>query len=277
MSHKKTEIVSDIVLVVSKFTEHKLNGTNFLDWNHTIELYLLSISIDGKLTDDPPTDDSRLSWVREDTRLYIQIRNSIDSEVVGLVTHWSSIQRICSPSDSDGQQYKTSNNNKSMGLGSYNSDKNAEIRKQEQGEIVCHYYHKPSHIKRDCRKLQYQKAQCAHFASSSKTSEKSVTIPAEEYARLTQLQETVKQSSSYITALVESADGSISSDLMTKKIIDKGHESDGLYILDTQKPESIVCVGRITPFEEHCRLGPPSLSMLKKLCPQFSNITSLEC
>ncbi|KAG4202177.1 hypothetical protein ERO13_A05G322708v2, partial [Gossypium hirsutum] len=86
MSDKKTEIVSDIVLVVSKFTEYKLNGTNFLDWNHTIELYLLSISIDGILTDDPPTDDSRLSWVREDTRLYIQIRNSIDSEEVGLVT-----------------------------------------------------------------------------------------------------------------------------------------------------------------------------------------------
>ncbi|KAL1102261.1 hypothetical protein V6Z11_D05G351400 [Gossypium hirsutum] len=56
MSDKKTEIVSDIVLVVSKFTEHKLDGTNFFYWNHTIELYLLSISIDGNLTDDPPTD-----------------------------------------------------------------------------------------------------------------------------------------------------------------------------------------------------------------------------
>ena len=87
MSDKKTGIVSDLVPLVSKITEHKLNGINFLDWNHMIELYLLSLSMDGHLTDDPPTDDSRLSWMREDARLYIQIRNSIDSEVVGLITH----------------------------------------------------------------------------------------------------------------------------------------------------------------------------------------------
>ena len=27
----------------------------------------------------------------------------------------------------------------------------------------------------------------------------------------------------------------------------------------------------------HCRLGHPSLSLLKKLCPQFSSLSSLDC
>ena len=35
--------------------------------------------------------------------------------------------------------------------------------------------------------------------------------------------------------------------------------------------------GVTTPFETHCRLDHPSLPLLKKLCPQFSNLSSLEC
>ena len=64
---------------------------------------------------------------------------------------------------------------------------------------------------------------------------------------------------------------------MTKQIIGKGHESGGLYILDTQVPRSIACPSVLTPFEAHCRLGHPSLPLLKKLCPQFHNVTSLDC
>ena len=33
----------------------------------------------------------------------------------------------------------------------------------------------------------------------------------------------------------------------------------------------------LPPFELHCRLGHPSLSLLKKLCPQFSRLSSLNC
>ena len=66
-------------------------------------------------------------------------------------------------------------------------------------------------------------------------------------------------------------------DLVTKKIIGKGHESGGLYILDTQAPRSIACSSILTPFEAHCQLGHPSLPSLKKLYPQFKNISSLDC
>ena len=65
-------------------------------------------------------------------------------------------------------------------------------------------------------------------------------------------------------------------DLMTKHIIDRGCESGGLYILDPTVPRSIACSGVTTPFETHCRLDHLSLPLLKKLCPQFSSLLSLD-
>nr|CAN76556.1 hypothetical protein VITISV_034790 [Vitis vinifera] len=55
-------------------------------------------------------------------------------------------------------------------------------------------------------------------------------------------------------------------DLMTKRTFGKGHVSDGLYILDDTA----------SPVEAHCRLRHPSLPVLKKLCPQFDNLPSLD-
>ena len=66
-------------------------------------------------------------------------------------------------------------------------------------------------------------------------------------------------------------------DLMTKQIIGRGREFGGLYILDPTIPRPIACSGVTTPFETHCRLGHPSMPLLKKLCPQFSNLLSLDC
>ena len=64
---------------------------------------------------------------------------------------------------------------------------------------------------------------------------------------------------------------------MTKQIIGRGHEFRSLYILDSRISRPIVYSGVTTPFETHCRLGHPSLSLLKKLCPQFSSFPSLDC
>ena len=66
-------------------------------------------------------------------------------------------------------------------------------------------------------------------------------------------------------------------DFSTKRIIGRGRESGGLYILDIEVPKSIACFGVVTPFELHCHLGHPSLSQLKKLYPQFSSLSSLNC
>ena len=37
----------------------------------------------------------------------------------------------------------------------------------------------------------------------------------------------------------------------------------------------VTCSGVSTPFELHCHLGHPSLSLLKKLYPQFSSLSSI--
>ena len=61
---------------------------------------------------------------------------------------------------------------------------------------------------------------------------------------------------------------------MTKQIIGRGHEYGGLYFLDPTVPRPIACFGVTTSFETHCKLGHPSLPLLKKLCPRFSSMSS---
>ena len=67
-------------------------------------------------------------------------------------------------------------------------------------------------------------------------------------------------------------------DLSTKRIIAQGHEYGGLYIFETKVSKSVTCYGVvITSFELHCRLGHPFLPLLKKLYPQSSSLSSLNC
>ena len=53
----------------------------------TVHVYLQSINKNDHLTCDPPKDDMKQTWLREDARLFLQIRNSIDSEVISLINH----------------------------------------------------------------------------------------------------------------------------------------------------------------------------------------------
>ena len=55
-------------------------------------------------------------------------------------------------------------------------------------------------------------------------------------------------------------------DLRTKPTFGKGHASNGLYILDEWVPRLVACVNTASHVEAHCRLGHPSLPVLKKLC-----------
>lgn len=64
--------------------------------------------------------------------------------------------------------------------------------------------------------------------------------------------------------------------LTTNKVIGKGHVSDDLYILDEWKSRFVACSSVVSPFKAHCRLGHPSLPLLK-ICPQYQHISSLEC
>ena len=57
-SETKIVIVINVIPVMSKITEHKLNGSNFIDWSKTIWVYLRSIEKDN-LTNDPPTNNTK--------------------------------------------------------------------------------------------------------------------------------------------------------------------------------------------------------------------------
>ena len=50
--------------------------------------------MDGHLNKDSSADDSKEQWMEEDARLFIQIRNSINSKVLGLVNHYEFVKKL---------------------------------------------------------------------------------------------------------------------------------------------------------------------------------------
>ena len=64
---------------------------------------------------------------------------------------------------------------------------------------------------------------------------------------------------------------------MTKRVIGKEQEFGGLYILDLELPKPIARSEIANPHEINCLLGHLSLSLLKKLFPQFSSLSLLNC
>ena len=56
---KKPTAVPKVVPMMSRITEHKLNGLNYLEWSKKIRLYVRSICMAAHLTKETPTDDSK--------------------------------------------------------------------------------------------------------------------------------------------------------------------------------------------------------------------------
>ena len=65
-------------------------------------------------------------------------------------------------------------------------------------------------------------------------------------------------------------------DRSTRKTIDIGHESQGLFDLSSPLC-STACTSMKAPLLLHSRLGQPSLSKFRKMVPHFSSLSSLEC
>ena len=86
--------VVDMIPVMSKITEQKLNGSNYIAWSKTVRVYLRSIEKDDHLTNDPPTDTTRQTWLRDDARIFLQLRNSIDSDIISLVDHCEYVKEL---------------------------------------------------------------------------------------------------------------------------------------------------------------------------------------
>ncbi|WMV16342.1 hypothetical protein MTR67_009727 [Solanum verrucosum] len=81
-------------LTVSKITDYKLNGSNYIDWSRKIRIYLSSVEKDDHLSQDPPIDETKNAWIRDDARLFLQIINSMDNEVVGLAHHCEFVKEL---------------------------------------------------------------------------------------------------------------------------------------------------------------------------------------
>nr|GEV13541.1 polyprotein, putative [Tanacetum cinerariifolium] len=66
-------------------------------------------------------------------------------------------------------------------------------------------------------------------------------------------------------------------DLKAKEIIGRGRKCDGLYVFKPKVSKSLVGLSSSSLFEARCRLGHPSLQSLKKFCPEYSHLSSLNC
>ena len=86
--------VADIVPVVSKIIEHKLNGSNYIEWSKTIKFYLRSVAKDDHLIEGPPNDNTRKLWMQDNAWLFLQIKNFINSVIVGLLSHCEFVKEL---------------------------------------------------------------------------------------------------------------------------------------------------------------------------------------
>jgi hypothetical protein len=67
-------------------------------------------------------------------------------------------------------------------------------------------------------------------------------------------------------------------DLTTRNIIGRGEACGGLYVFDNVPSKSTSCSSvTSSAIQLHCQLGHPSLPLFKKLCPQFSSLSTLHC
>lgn len=71
MAEMKQMIVSNVIPLPSQITEHKLNGSNYYDYHRMIQFYLLSTYMDDHVTKEPPKNDKKKSWFRDDNQLYL--------------------------------------------------------------------------------------------------------------------------------------------------------------------------------------------------------------
>ncbi|XP_038898187.1 uncharacterized protein LOC120085933 [Benincasa hispida] len=94
MDEVKHMVVSNVIPLASKITKHKLNGSNYYDWRRTIQFYLFSTNMDDHVMEEPLKDEKKKAWLHDDARLYLQIKNSIESEVVGLVDHCDFVKEL---------------------------------------------------------------------------------------------------------------------------------------------------------------------------------------
>ena len=90
----KAPLGTDVVPILSRITEQKLTASNYSEWAKTIRIYLRSIEKDDHLTKDSPQDSKKQAWLRDDSKLFLQIRNSINPEVMAYINHCEFVKEL---------------------------------------------------------------------------------------------------------------------------------------------------------------------------------------
>ncbi|KAK2967291.1 hypothetical protein RJ640_004857 [Escallonia rubra] len=215
--------------------------------------------MDDHLSNDPPTDDTMQLWLREDARLILQIRNSIDSEILGLINHCEFVKELM-----DYLEF--------LYYGKGNISRIYDVcrafyRPEKETKTLTAFF---MDFEKTYEELKVQQAQRYQSTAGSKGTNGEETEEVETEGVI--MEEQVR----LCAIIAKSPDTQSVADLITKQTIGKGHVYDGLYILDAWVPRSVACFGVVSPFEAHCRLGHPYLPVLKKLCPQFHDISSVD-
>lgn len=94
MANNKYVMISNVILLISKLKEHKLNGSNFFIWIRQTN-YLKSIDKWNHLINEPIEEEIVIkTWLQNDARLFSRIKNYIDSKMIGLINQCDTVVSV---------------------------------------------------------------------------------------------------------------------------------------------------------------------------------------
>ncbi|GAA0146788.1 transmembrane signal receptor [Lithospermum erythrorhizon] len=177
------------------------------------------------MTDNPPQGDLFKPSLRDDARLFLQIRNSIEGEVLGLIYHCETVKEL--------MEYL-----EFLYYGKKNISRIYD---------VCKAFY---------RAEKHDKSLTAYFMEFKKIYEELNNLLVAMLLKELNIDIHVRQ---ILMGLVLFVTIVTSMDLTTKEIIGKGHKSGGLYMLDVSESTPFACSSVTSSYEAHCRLGHPSI------------------
>ncbi|KAK4269917.1 hypothetical protein QN277_023013 [Acacia crassicarpa] len=277
MAESKT---SEMLPMSAKITDSKLNWTNYNDWTKTVRAYLLGVEKEAHLTKDPPSGDTDvgLAWSRVDARIFFQIWNSIEPQILAFVSHCNTVKEIMDYLDF-------------MFFGKGNFTRIHEVckgfyRSQQQGLPLKDFFIDFNKLYEEMKVLMSPQAD---LQTRIKNLEVQAIISFLE--ALDPSYDTIRSqvlSSQELPSLDDVFSRVLRADSLVRPSIDPNasalagrgpfeNKNYGSRQNTSAPPLTSSRSGGSSPFEVHCRLGHMSLSSLKRLYPQFSSVSSLNC
>ncbi|GJU60509.1 polyprotein [Tanacetum coccineum] len=167
--------------VVTGITDSKLDGSNFFAWSKIVRIYLRSIGKAFHLKDKHPIYETKDQWLQNDAWCQFLYETEIPSlqDTFARVIHNETLH---SPHALAFISSLVSRGRFQGGFRNGNSDRVGDSQGFSSDEVECYYYPELGHTIRNCKKLLVKTR--GSSARAFATSDKTVTICVEEYARL---------------------------------------------------------------------------------------------